>query len=188
MTTISLSPADLAHLLLGETVVRTGGPTIVLRLETLAAVAVSRPPHLPQVASEPSVDNFPQTDPKDLTCAKCGSVRGSLRSKAQYERRCTGAQKIPYEKRWAGSAPKGSSCCGSRTRIGPPHEEGNHYCTTCGLPCLWSKGQLPPGPLKSFICRGMKNCPRLTEYKDGYCLPCWEKRRPHSTPAILSHP
>src|SRR3990167_2911684 len=124
---------------------------------------------------------------EDLSCVKCGASCASRRSKAQHERWCGRPRVHRTEGPMLPMPPEvkhdllcqGSSCCGAKVKIGEPHPMGNRYCGQCKEPCTWTKnGKLPPGSNKSFHCIGMKNCPRLTEYRDGYCLPCWQKRRP----------
>lgn len=118
---------------------------------------------------------------------KCGKTTGSRQGTAVHAVRC---EKNPQRKVWSTRSGErslkplapGSTCCHAATKSGPRHSLGNQYCTQCGNACTWAKGpKLAPGANKSFICIGMTECPRLTEYKDGYCLPCWEKRRPKAS-------
>lgn len=108
-------------------------------------------------------------------CRRELSSQGRLR---QHERTCSENPESPRGRTEAKiGGPPVSECCGASLHEGDSHELGGRaYCDKCGQPCRWVR-QLPER-YTGFVCKGMRDCPRKTEYKDGYCLPCWQKRRP----------
>lgn len=136
-----------------------------------------------EVSEEPGVPSKAPDAPESLLCV-CGKELTSIAWFKRHKTICKGP-KVPKKRGRPAkhkSLPIGSTCCSAPVKVGPRHVHGNRYCTACGLACTWSAGRLPPGANKNFHCRGMNDCPRLTEYKDGYCLPCWTKRRPKASP------
>lgn len=111
-------------------------------------------------------------------CPFCSKPHGTRAGCGIHIGRCP---KNPDRKVWSRGKNKptivssGSECCGATVHVGERHALGNRYCDSCGDACRWKT--VLGEQWTTWKCK-TPGCTRKVEYKDGACLPCWEKERP----------